>query len=58
MMTLEDASVLLSTWIEKNPAEVVAQRAAVEQYGKLFHPENIDTWIMHTISASDAGPLQ
>jgi hypothetical protein len=40
-MTLEEASQLLSGWIAKNPAELGAQKAAVELYGKLFHPEKI-----------------
>jgi hypothetical protein len=41
-MTLEEASQLLSNWITKNPVELATQKAAVEQYGKLFRPENID----------------
>lgn len=41
-MTLEEASQLLSVWITKNPVELATQKAAVEQYGKLFRPENID----------------
>jgi len=40
-MTLDDASPLLAQWITQKPAEVAAQKAAVDQYGKLFRPENI-----------------
>jgi len=40
-MTLEEASQLLSKWISEKPAEVAAQKAAVDHYGKLFLPENI-----------------
>jgi hypothetical protein len=40
-MTLEDASQLLARWITQNPAEVAAQQAALDHYGKLFRSENI-----------------
>lgn len=40
-MTLEEASQLLSNWLTQKPVEVAAQKVAVEQYGKLFRPENI-----------------
>ena len=40
-MTIEEASQLLSDWIQQKPAEVAAQKAAVEHYGKLFRPENV-----------------
>lgn len=40
-MTIEEASQLLSNWIQQRPAEVAAQKAAVDHYGKLFRPENI-----------------
>ena len=41
-MTLDEASQLLSNWIAKNPVKFAEQKAAVEHYGKLFLPENID----------------
>jgi hypothetical protein len=41
-MTLEAASRLLTDWITRNPAELAAQKAAVEHYGELFRPDNID----------------
>jgi hypothetical protein len=41
-MTLEDASQLLFNWIKQNRSDVDAQEAAVEHYGKLFRPDNID----------------
>ncbi len=41
-MTLDESSHLLSNWISKNPHEFAEQKAAVERYGKLFSPENID----------------
>lgn len=40
-MTIEEASQLLSDWIHQQPADVAAQQAAMEHYGKLFRPENI-----------------
>jgi hypothetical protein len=40
-MTIEEASLLLSNWLTQRPAEVAAQKAALDQYGKLFRPENI-----------------
>jgi hypothetical protein len=40
-MTLEDASQLLSNWITQKPAEVAAQKTALEHYGKLFRSDNI-----------------
>ena len=40
-MTIEEASQLLTNWIQQKPGEVAAQKAAVDQYGKLFRPENI-----------------
>ena len=41
-MTLEEAAQLLSDYIAQHPAENSAQNAAVEHYGKLFQPANID----------------
>jgi hypothetical protein len=40
-MTLEQASILLSTWIKQKPVEVAAQKAALEYYGKFFRPDNL-----------------
>ena len=40
-MTLEQASILLSTWIKQKPVEVAAQKTALEYYGKFFRPENL-----------------
>jgi hypothetical protein len=41
-MTIEDAARLLSEWTKENYEFVAAKQAAVEHYGKLFHPDNID----------------
>lgn len=41
MMTLEEASQMLSKWVSQKPAEVAAQKAALEKYGNLFQPKNI-----------------
>ena len=40
-MTLEDASQILSKWVTQKPAEVAAQKAALEQYGNLFQPKSV-----------------
>jgi hypothetical protein len=40
-MTLEDAFQRLSKWITQKPAEVAAQKSALDHYGKLFRSENI-----------------
>lgn len=40
-MTLEEASQLLSNWITQKPAEVAAQKAALDHYCNLFRSENI-----------------
>src|ERR1035441_2724979 len=40
-MTLEEASQLLSNWLTQKPVEVAAQKAALEHYGKFFHPDNL-----------------
>jgi hypothetical protein len=40
-MTIEDANLLLTNWIKERPKEVAAQKAALEHYGKLFHPDNL-----------------
>ncbi len=40
-MTVEQASGILSEWLTSKPAEVKAQKAAMEHYGKYFSPENL-----------------
>jgi len=40
-MTFEEGSLLLSDWLKQRPAEVGAQNAALEHYGKFFHPSNL-----------------
>ena len=40
-MTIEEACQLLCDWIHQQLADVAAQQAAMEHYGKLFRPENI-----------------
>lgn len=40
-MTLEEASQLLSDWIRQKPAEVSAQEAALDNYGRLFRTDNL-----------------
>lgn len=40
-MTLDEASLLLSSWLTEKPAEVAAQKAALDHYGKFFHPDNL-----------------
>jgi hypothetical protein len=40
-MTLEQASQRLNQWMTTKPADVAAQKAAVEHYGRLFRPENL-----------------
>jgi hypothetical protein len=40
-MTVEEASRVLSQWLTGKPAEVEAQRTAIDYYGKYFKPENL-----------------
>lgn len=40
-MTIKDANLLLISWIKERPDETANQKAALEQYGKLFHPDNL-----------------
>jgi hypothetical protein len=40
-MTVEQASRILSEWLTKKPAEVQAQKAAMDYYGNYFKPENL-----------------
>jgi hypothetical protein len=40
MMTIEEASLALSTWLLQMPAEAAAQETALEHYGKFFHRGN------------------
>jgi hypothetical protein len=40
-MTVEEASRILSRWLTNKPAEVQAQKAAMDYYGRYFRPENL-----------------
>ncbi len=40
-MTVEQASRILSAWLTNKPAEVQAQKTAMEYYGNYFRPENL-----------------
>jgi len=50
-MTLEEASQLLSNWLTQKPVEVAAQKAALEHYGKFFHPDNLGNVTQETFRA-------
>jgi hypothetical protein len=39
--TVEQANRILSQWLTGKPAEVQAQKAAIEYYGNYFRPENL-----------------
>jgi hypothetical protein len=41
-MTVEEANRTLSQWLASRPAQVQAQKAAMEYYGKYFNPENLE----------------
>jgi hypothetical protein len=40
-MTLAEASHLLAIWVSQKPADVAAQKAALDYYGNYFRPENL-----------------
>jgi hypothetical protein len=40
-MTVEEAGRILSRWLTSKPADVQAQKAAMEYYGNYFKPENL-----------------
>lgn len=42
LMTVEEASRLLSRWLTSKPTEVQEQKTAMDYYGRYFRPENLD----------------
>jgi Endonuclease NucS len=42
-MTIEEASRILSAWLTSKPAEVEAQKTAMDYYGSYFKPDNLSS---------------